>query len=78
MAHLTQEHVHHLHDTFGKLKVLDDVIRHRAADNPPAPILGCPRGNTAGDYETFTGEQLDGFISAAAKSFTACGLKGVR
>lgn len=78
MAHLTNDYLQHLYDTFGELKVLDDVIRHRAADNPPAPILGYPRGDTADDYEAYTGERLDSFIDAAAKYFIACGLKGVR
>lgn len=75
MAHLTQEHVQHLYDTFGELRVLDDVIRYRAADSPPVSILGYPRGESADDYETFTGEQLDKFIDAAAKYFVSCGIK---
>jgi acyl-CoA synthetase (AMP-forming)/AMP-acid ligase II len=77
MAHLTQEHVQHLYNTFGDLKVLDDVIQHRAADSPPAPILGYPKGHTADRFERFTGQQLDVFIDGAAKYFLALGLEAV-
>ena len=37
MSHLSPEHVQHLYDTFGELKVLDDIVRHRVA---PVPVLG--------------------------------------
>lgn len=68
MAHLSQEHVQHLYDTYGDLKVLDDIIRHRAADEPPVPILGYPRyEHSVDDYELFTGIQLDHFVDAAVK-----------
>jgi hypothetical protein len=77
MAHLTQEHVQHLYDTFGDLKVLDDVIQHRAADSPPAPILGYPKGDSADAYEKFTGRQLDGFVDGAVKYLLASGLEAV-
>ncbi|RAL67420.1 hypothetical protein DID88_008175 [Monilinia fructigena] len=76
MAHLTPEHVLHLYDTFGDLKVLDDIIRHRSKDNPPAPILGYPRSeDNPSDYETFTGQELDSFVDAACKYFIKNGLK---
>lgn len=78
MAHLTKEHVQHLYNTYGDLKVLDDIIRHRAADNPPAPILGYPRvENNPNDYEKLTGQQLDKFVDGAVKYFLASGLKPV-
>ncbi|KAM0140952.1 hypothetical protein ACHAO1_002078 [Botrytis cinerea] len=76
MAHLTPEHILHLYDTFGELRVLDDIIRHRSKDNPPAPILGYPRvEDNPSDYETFTGQQLDSFVDAACKYFIKNGLK---
>lgn len=79
MAHLTEEHVQELYDTFGELKVLDDIIRHRATDDPPAPILGYPRTeDTVNDYESFTGQQLDQFVDCAVKYFLEKGLKPVR
>ena len=79
MAHLTPERVQHFYDAFGQLRVLDDIIRHRAADDPPAPILGYPRiEDNVHDYERFTGLQLDQFVDTAAKYFIESGLKPVR
>lgn len=79
MSHLSQEHVQHLYDTFGELNVLDDVIRHRAADEPPVPILGYPRSEySVNDYELFTGKQLDRFIDTAVKHFILLGFRLVR
>lgn len=79
MAHLTEEHVHELYDTFGELRVLDDIIRYRAADDPPAPILGYPKSeDTVNEYEHFTGKELDRFVDGAVKYFLESGLKSVR
>ncbi|KAI5860470.1 hypothetical protein GGS23DRAFT_613703 [Durotheca rogersii] len=76
MANLTQERVQCLYDTFGELDVIDDIIRHRAADVPPAPILGYPRTeDSVDDYERFTGQQLDRLIDGAVKHFIRLGLK---
>ncbi|KAM5436557.1 putative NRPS-like protein biosynthetic cluster [Microsporum ferrugineum] len=76
MAHLSQEHVQHLYRTFGELKVLDDIIRHRAADESQVPILGYPKfEHSVDDYERFTGKQLDLFVDAAAKEFILAGIK---
>ncbi|KAI1126135.1 hypothetical protein F5Y10DRAFT_293994 [Nemania abortiva] len=76
MAHLTQEHVQHLYREFGELLVIDDIIRHRAADNPPSPILAYPRtAQSVDDYEKFTGKQLDQFVDGAVKYFLSRGLK---
>lgn len=74
MAHLSQEHVQHLYETFGELKVLDDIIRHRATDEPPVPILGYPRyEHNVDNYELFTGKQLNYFVDAAVKHFISNG-----
>lgn len=79
MAHLTQKHIENLYSTFGELKVLDDIIRHRAGDSPPTSILGYPRTeDRVDDYETFTGQQLDQFVDAAVKYYIKAGLKPVR
>ncbi|KAK4186654.1 hypothetical protein QBC35DRAFT_257040 [Podospora australis] len=76
MAHLTADHLQHLYKTFGDLKVLDDIIRHRAADDPPSHILGYPRtDDSVDDYEHFTGKQLDAFIDGACKRYMSLGLK---
>lgn len=78
MSHLSHQHVQHLYETFGELKVLDDIICHRAADDPPVPILGYPRfENSIDDYELFTGKQLDQFIDAAVKFFISAGFSPV-
>ena len=78
MAHLSQEHVQHLYDTFGELKVLDDIVRHRAADVPAVPIIGYPRSeDSVSDYERFTGKDLDGFVNAACIRFLSLGFKAV-
>lgn len=74
MSHLSHQHVQHLYATFGELKVLDDIIRHRAADEPPVPILGYPRyEHSVDNYELFTGKQLDQFVDAAVKYFISAG-----
>ena len=79
MAHLTKDHVQELYDTFGELRVLDDIIRYRAADDHPAPILGYPKSeDTVSEYEYFTGKELDQFVDGAVKYFLESGLKPVR
>ncbi|KAL8860933.1 MAG: hypothetical protein Q9178_002688 [Gyalolechia marmorata] len=76
MTHLSHEHVQHLYQEYGELKVLDDIICHRATDEPPVPILGYPRfKHSVDDYELFTGKQLDNFVDAAVKYFIRCGLE---
>ena len=77
MSHLSQEHLQNLYNTFGDLKVLNDIIRHRANDETQEPILGYPRENTVADYERFTGKELDLFVDAAVKKYLAAGLKPV-
>lgn len=68
----------HLYDKFGDLKVLDDIIRHRAKDEPPVPILGYPRfDDSVDDYELFTGKQLDHFIDGAVEKLRSSGLEPV-
>ena len=78
MSYLSQERVQNLYDTFGDLKVLNDIIRHRAADNPQAPILGYPRFEySVDDYERFSGQQLHQFVDATAKHLISSGFKPV-
>ena len=79
MAHLIEEHVQEFYDTFGELRVLDDIIRYRAADDPPAPILGYPGSeDSVKEYDNFTGKELDQFVDGAVKYFLDSGLKSVR
>ncbi|KAK9422451.1 hypothetical protein SUNI508_04807 [Seiridium unicorne] len=76
MAHLTSKYIEQIYESFGDLKVLDDIIQHRAKDNPPASILGYPSSDDSPDkYEKFTGKDLDVFIDAAAKYYLEAGLK---
>ncbi|PYI03850.1 acetyl-CoA synthetase-like protein [Aspergillus sclerotiicarbonarius CBS 121057] len=76
MAHLSPRHVQHLYNQFGDLKVLDDIIRHRAADEPPVPILAYPRTpSSVADYEYFTGRDLDRLIDGAVSRYIALGLE---
>ncbi|KAL8765542.1 MAG: hypothetical protein Q9209_007413 [Squamulea sp. 1 TL-2023] len=71
MAHLSHERVQQLYQEYGELKVLDDIIRHRAADKIPVPILGYPRfKRSVTDYEFFTGKELDVFVDAAVNRKT--------
>ncbi|KZZ92898.1 hypothetical protein AAL_05930 [Moelleriella libera RCEF 2490] len=75
MAHLTKNCIDHTQSDFGELKVLDDVVRHRAGDDPPAPILGYPRTHDrVDDYEQFIGRQVDNFIDAAVRYHMRAGL----
>ncbi|KAK2603577.1 hypothetical protein QQS21_004257 [Conoideocrella luteorostrata] len=76
MSHLTKEYIEYLHSNFGELKVLDDIIRHRAGDEQQVPILGYPRTeDKLDDYEEFTGQQLDQFIDNAVKYYIRAGMK---
>lgn len=78
MAHLTQEYVRHLYDTYGELKVLDDIVRHRSQDDPPKPILGYPKfEHSVNEYELFTGKKLDLLVENAARKLLEAGLRSV-
>lgn len=79
MSHLSEEHLKSLYKEFGDLKVLDDIIKHRAADDPPTPILAYPRTDSSiSDFEYFTGKQLDGLIDGTVKQLIRLGLEPVR
>ncbi|RMJ25466.1 NRPS-like enzyme [Aspergillus sp. HF37] len=76
MSHLSEENAQSLYNEFGELKVLDDIIQHRAADDPPAPILAYPRTESSvDDFEYFTGKDLDRLIDGAVKRIIALGLE---
>lgn len=78
MAHLTPDHIESLYEKYGEIKVLDDVIRNRALDDPPTPILGYPKlENSVDEYEVFTGKDLDGFINEAVEYFIQSEMKPV-
>lgn len=51
---------------FGRLHILDDLIRLRAADVTQYPILAYPRSDKdAASYEYYTGRDLDDMIDQA-------------
>lgn len=78
MSHLSQDHIQRLYQDFGDLKVLDDILRHRAADDIQLPILGYPRfEHSADDYELFDGKTLDRFVDSVAKRLIASGFEPV-
>ena len=62
---------------FGRLEVLDDLIRLRALDEFQCPILAYPK-HAAADFEYFTGRDLDRFIDQGAKKLIARGFEPVR
>ena len=63
----------------GEMLILDDLIRHRAADKDQLALLAFPKSERGIlDYEELTGQQLDRFIDQAAKHYLRCGLERVR
>ncbi|KAJ5092472.1 hypothetical protein NUU61_007342 [Penicillium alfredii] len=57
---------------FGRLNVLDDLIRSRAADVVQEPILAYPKSpHHAGSYEYYTGQDLDGLIDKAVHTLVS-------
>lgn len=56
-------------EKFGRLHVLDDLIRPRAADATQRPILAYPASdNGAVLYEYFTGQDLDRMTDQAVQA----------
>ncbi|KAL2870601.1 uncharacterized protein BJX67DRAFT_377951 [Aspergillus lucknowensis] len=65
---------------FGRLHVLDDLIRLRAADAVQEPILAYPRSSEGGtfSYEYFTGEDLDCMVDQAVCTMMELGIRPAR
>ncbi|KAE8369995.1 hypothetical protein BDV27DRAFT_171705 [Aspergillus caelatus] len=65
---------------FGRLHVLDDLIRLRAADPVQLPILAYPKpsNDDATSYEYFTGQDLDCMIDQTVSTLMDCGFKPPR
>lgn len=65
---------------FGRLHVLDDLIRLRAADPVQLPILAYPKpSNDDGiSYEYFTGQDLDCMVDQTVSTLIDCGFKPPR
>lgn len=65
-------------EKFGRLNVLDDLIRLRAADATQRPILAYPAlDNDAVSYEYFTGQDLDRTIDRAVQALMDYGFAPV-
>ena len=64
---------------FGRLHLLDDLIRLRAADAVQHPILAYPQPTADGSisYEYFTGHDLDCMVDHAVYTLMDYGFKPV-
>ncbi|KAL3459291.1 hypothetical protein BJX64DRAFT_206484 [Aspergillus heterothallicus] len=62
---------------FGRLTVLDDLIRLRARDADQVPILAYPKASQDGtsSYEYFTGEDLDCMVDQAVCTLMELGIR---
>ncbi len=79
MAHLTPQLAEERIKRFGKMWMIDDLIRERGRDEEQVPILGYPRNkDTASDYEFFTGRELDRMVDEACRAFVTKGFETVR
>lgn len=65
---------------FGRLHILDDLIRLRAEDLVQHPILAYPKPSNkdSASYEYFTGQDLDCMIDQVVCTLMDCGFKPVR
>ncbi|KAE8404303.1 hypothetical protein BDV37DRAFT_115100 [Aspergillus pseudonomiae] len=70
----------HLIARFGRLHVLDDLIRLRAADPVQLPILAYPKpsNDDAISYEYFTGQDLDCMVDQTVSTLMDCGFRPPR
>lgn len=76
MANISAEVVEDRIREFGKPWMIDDLIRERAKDEVQAPILGYPKyKNSAGNYELFTGKDLDRMVDVACRVLMKAGLE---
>lgn len=65
-------------ESFGQLNILDDVIRHRAADVIQRPIIAYPSSeNNPASYDYYTGRELDLMIDRTVVSLVANGFQPV-
>ncbi|KAI1268286.1 acetyl-CoA synthetase-like protein [Xylariaceae sp. FL1019] len=76
MANISTEVVEDRIRQFGKLWMVDDLIRERGKDEIQVPILGYPRyKDSAADYELFTGKELDRMVDEACRALVKAGLE---
>ncbi|CAJ2506925.1 Uu.00g081110.m01.CDS01 [Anthostomella pinea] len=61
---------------YGKMWMIDDLIRLRGQDEVQAPILGYPRyEDDAAEYELFTGKDLDRMVDETCRLLVAAGFE---
>ncbi len=78
MSKITPQLVEERIQRFGKLYMIDDLIRVRANDEEQVPILGYPRyKDSAAEYEFFTGKDLDRMVDEACRAFVKSGFEVV-
>ncbi|KAI1500483.1 hypothetical protein F5X99DRAFT_236607 [Biscogniauxia marginata] len=76
MANISVEVVEDRIRKFGKLWMIDDLIRERAKDEVQVPILGYPKyDDSASEYEFFTGKDLDRMVDEACRVLVKMGLE---
>ncbi|KAI0597659.1 hypothetical protein F4775DRAFT_602084 [Biscogniauxia sp. FL1348] len=76
MASISTEVVEERIRQFGRLWMIDDLIRERARDEVQVPILGYPKyEDSASEYEFFTGKDLDRMVDEACRALVNMGLE---
>ncbi|KAJ8133029.1 hypothetical protein O1611_g593 [Lasiodiplodia mahajangana] len=76
MANISADVIEDRIREFGKPWMIDDLIRVRAQDDVQVPVLGYPRyKDKAGDYELFTGRDLDRMIDETCRVLVKAGLE---
>ncbi|KAI0115955.1 acetyl-CoA synthetase-like protein [Nemania sp. FL0031] len=76
MANISADVIESRTREYGKPWMIDDLIRVRAQDEVQVPILGYPRyKDKAGDYELFTGKELDRMIDETCRVLVKAGLE---
>jgi acyl-CoA synthetase (AMP-forming)/AMP-acid ligase II len=76
MANISAEVVENRIREYGKLWMIDDLIRVRASDEVQVPILGYPKyKDRATDYELFTGKDLDRMVNETCHMLMKAGLE---
>lgn len=75
MGIISPEKEEEIRSRFGRLLLLDDVVRQVARDGEQVPILGDPlRDDSSSDYEYLDGQSLDRMVDEACRAMVAHGL----
>lgn len=74
MATITSDAIASVEKKYGELRVLDDIIQHRANDKEQKHLIAYPRGLSHTDYEYITAADVNRYIDAVVKRFISLGL----